>query len=149
MEPKRIPISRKQYEDLSNLQIKRHKDDWWAVFSANGCENVWPFVCYGPTPEKKKQYVPLYEYPLLQEIAGVLVENVDEKGGRFFIDRKGVFFIEGEDETDMARRTNPEQFIEWKPEKTLPEERFRPLPNEDAWQPPPLPSFRELLKKAR
>lgn len=110
MRLKPFRITRKEYEDFRALQT-RTRHDWWAVFSVNHKEEVWPFVCYGVTPKEKRQYVPLEEHKLLRYIEGCFIENVDEDGGRFFINKSGVFFIKGENETSTS---TPEQFVEWK-----------------------------------
>ena len=117
MRLKPFRISRKEYEGFRALQIKT-RNDWWAVFSVNNNEDVWPFVCYGVTPKEKRQYVPLEEYTLLRDIEGYFIHNVDEDGGRFFINKSGVFFIKGENETS---KSTPEQFVEWRWDDEPPE----------------------------
>ena len=77
MRLKPFRITRKEYEDFRALQT-RTRHDWWAVFSVNHKEEVWPFVCYGVTPKEKRQYVPLEEHKLLRYIEGCFIENVDE-----------------------------------------------------------------------
>jgi hypothetical protein len=112
----------------------------------NRHEQVWPFVCYGLTPEEDRKYVLLEEFPRLRQIAESFISNVDENGGRFFIDRNGAFCIKGDDET---RGSKPEQFIEWRPDDDLPEERSQPSSDANTSLPPPLKSFREYLKGIR
>jgi hypothetical protein len=141
MRLKQIRISKKEYESFLELEIKR-RSEWWAVFSVNRREQIWPFVCYGVTPEEKRQYVSLEEYPRLHELGGNFISSVDEEGGRFFIDERGVFFIKGEKE-----EVEPEQFIEWRPDEPLPDKHTRPWPIAIP-QPPPL-SFAELRKMSR
>ena len=110
MKVKPFRIGRKEYEAFQALQIKT-RNDWWAVFSVNHKEEIWPFVCYGVTPREKRHYVQLEEYKLLSDIGGYFLHNVDEGGGRFFINKSGVSFIKGERETS---KSTPEQFVEWK-----------------------------------
>ena len=143
MRLKQIRISKKEYESFLELEIKR-RSKWWAVFSVNRREQIWPFVCYGVTPEEKRQYVSLEEYPRLRELGGNFISSVDEEGGRFFIDERGVFFIKGEKE-----EVDPEQFIEWRPDENLPEERSRSSSDTNARLPPPSKSLREYLKGVR
>jgi hypothetical protein len=130
MRLKPLNISMLEYEQLHGLQKKPHKRGWWAVFSVNRHEMVWPFVCYGYTPEDKREYVRLADYTLLRNIAQDFLSNVDEDGGRFFVDKHGVFGIKGEDE----KRGVPQQFLEWRPDEPLPER----LPG------PPPPSAEEM-----
>jgi hypothetical protein len=112
---KSLPISKKEFEDFSALQIMQ-RTGWWAVFSVSRGEKVWPFVCFGRTPEVKRLYIPLGQYPRLREVAQNFISNVDEKGGRFFIKREGVYGIKGENEPP---ETIPMQFINWKPDDSL------------------------------
>ena len=118
MRLKPLPVSRLEYEQFGGLQKKPHKGGWWAVFSVNGQEEVWPFVCYGLTPLEKRELVPLEEYPCLRDIAGIVIERTDGDGGRFFIDTRGVFGIKGDDENSSK---TPAQFIEWRPDEPLPD----------------------------
>ena len=115
MRIKPIRISKEEWERFLALQIKR-REDWYAVFSVNRKEEIWPFVCFGVTPEKDREYVSLDEFPRLREIAGYFIESVKEKGGRLFFSREGVFFIEGETESSGVK---PAQFIEWRPDDSL------------------------------
>ena len=117
MRLKHLPMSKREYQALLDLQVKR-RSDWPAVFSVNKDEKVWPWVCYGPTPEEERQYAPLADHPRLREIAQNFISNVDEKGGRFFINQTGVFGIKGENEFPGITR---EQFIDWVPDGPLPQ----------------------------
>jgi len=110
MRLKPFRITRKEYEDFRALRVKT-RNDWWAVFSVNHKEELWPYVCPGVTPIEKRRYVQLEEHKLLSDVGGYFLHNVDEDGGRFFINKSGVFFIKGEKETPKSK---PEQFIEWK-----------------------------------
>ena len=112
---KRFRISRRDFDDFKSLQLKP-RSRWWAVFSVNPQEQVWPFVCYGHTPEKDRSYVPLERYPLLKATAGFIIEKTDHDGGRFFIDDIGVSCIKGEVE---VRGTGPKQVIAWVPDEPL------------------------------
>jgi hypothetical protein len=114
MKIKTLRIGKKEYEDFRDLQIK-HRNGWWAVFSVNSDERVWPFVCFGLTPEEKRQYVALDQYPRVREVAQNFISNVDEQGGRFFIKQDGVYGIKGENEP----REISQQFVNWKPDDSL------------------------------
>ncbi|MGP8252008.1 MAG: hypothetical protein ACLQHF_08240 [Terracidiphilus sp.] len=117
MKLKPFPISLKEYQELAKLQIKP-RSDWHAVFSVNRREDVWPFITWKLTPTEKRRLVPK-EFRLLHEIAGFVISNSkDEEGGRFFINRNGVYFSNGDSEPSKVR---PMQIIEWKPDEPLPE----------------------------
>lgn len=122
---KSLPIGKFEYEQFHGLQKRKHKGGWWAVFSVNKREEVWPFVCYGLTPKEKRELVPLERHPLLSVVAGIIKERTDEVGGRFFINRHGVFGIKGDDENCGV---SPEQFIEWRPDEPLTDKAREPTP---------------------
>jgi len=145
MRLKPIRINKTDYLALLRLE-KKPRPGWWAVFSVNGNEQVWPFVCFGLTAEVDRIYVPLNEYPLLRDIAGIFLNNVDEIGGRFFIDGIGVFFIRGEKEVENSK-TVPEQFIVWLLDEPLPEKPIPPLP--ESLVKSNSMTFRERLKMTR
>jgi hypothetical protein len=126
MRLKPIRINKTDYRALLKLEIKP-RPGWWAVFSVNGNEQVWPFVCFGVTDEADRVHVPLEEHPLLREIAGIFLNNVNPTGGRFFINEIGAFFIKGEKEVERSK-TRPEQFIVWLLDEPLPERPIPPLP---------------------
>ena len=127
MRVKLLPISRIEYERLRELKREEHKDGWWAVFSVDPQERVWPFVCYGWTPKEDRHYVSLDEYPPLKDVAGNLLANVDELGGRFFISSEGAFFKkEGDDTPGSVAK----QFVKWRAEETLRDWKVRVAPRE-------------------
>ena len=109
-------ISKREFDSLKALRIKKHRRGWWAVFSVNRREEVWPFVCYGVTPIEERKYVPEEGNKLLFDVARFFLSNVYDEGGRFFISIEGVFYIKGEVEYG---RTEPEQFIMWNPDEPL------------------------------
>jgi len=113
---KSFSISKREVDSFNALQIKVHRREWWAVFSANGHEQVWPFVCYGVTPIEERRYVPEEGHKLLFDVARYFLSNVDDEGGRFFINTKGVFCIKGEIEN---KHSIPVQFIDWRPDEAL------------------------------
>jgi hypothetical protein len=126
MRVKPLPISLIDYRRFCALERKVHRDGcWWAVFSVNPREQVWPFVCYSWTPEDDRHYVPLDEYPPLMDVAGNLLVNVDEHGGRFFINSQGAFFKKEEDD---APGSVPEQFIRWTSDDPLPDRQVKAPP---------------------
>jgi hypothetical protein len=119
---KPLRINRREYQSLQDLQkeqLKKRRAHWPAIFSVNRLWEVWPFVCYGPTPVRDRDIVDLDKYPLLRDVAGILIHRPEhEEGGRVFIDPRGVFCIKGECE---KQGTQPEQFIEWKWDEPLSE----------------------------
>jgi len=137
MNIKPFRISRCEYEKLRELQLKTRKG-WWAVFSVNNRQQVWPFVCRGLTPVEDRHYVALEEHQLLHDIAGYLVENVHEMGGRFFISKDGVYCFKGEAEPAGSK---PEHFVVWKPDEALPDTPVEPAPdsNRSESRPTPIP----------
>ena len=126
---KLLSISLDEYEKFFDIQIKR-RADWWAVFTVNKDEQVWPFVCYGLTPKDLRQYISIAEFPLLHHVAGNFLSNYDG-GGRFFIDKRGVFSIKGESETGAK----PQQFIQWNPDEPLPTRRTSSALNPESRSP--------------
>lgn len=114
MESKRLPISLKQYKEFLALQI-RDRFDWWAVFSTNNKEEVWPYVCRGTTPKRKRKYINKADHALLGDIAGNFIEREPE-GGRFFVNDVGAFYLKGDSEVG---ETEPTQFIVWRSDEPL------------------------------
>lgn len=114
MEMKRLPISLKEYKQFLTLQIK-DRFDWWAVFSTNEKEEVWPYVCRGLTPISKRKYIETRDYPLLVHISRNFLAR-EPNGGRFFINDVGAFYIRGESELGGFE---PTQFIVWRPDESL------------------------------
>ncbi len=110
-----IGISKAEYESFREL-VKVPRPGWQSVFSVNGREEVWPYVCRKKTPLKDRQYVPLEDYPRLCQVAQYFISNVDECGGRFFINYLGVYFVRGEAEPPGI---HPEQFISWKCDENI------------------------------
>jgi hypothetical protein len=112
---KPLPINDEEYKKFLLLQ---HKDrfDWWAVFSVDKDERVWPFVCYKRTPLMDRHYIETKEHLLLATVAGNLIDRVHDIGGRFFINHDGVFYIEGDSEQNKSK---PIQFVKWCPDKPL------------------------------
>jgi hypothetical protein len=112
---KTLPISKGEYE-LFLTQQRKDRFDWWAVFSVDKCERVWPYVCRGVTPLKDRHYIEMREHPLLAQVAGNLISRVREIGGRFFINENGVYYLEGDCEPTGS---TPIQFIKWRPDAPL------------------------------
>ncbi len=114
MEMKRLPISLKEYKQFLTLQIK-DRFDWWAIFSTNENEEIWPYVCRGLTPKSKRKYIETRDYSLLADIAGNMLAREPE-GGRFFINDAGAFYLKGDSELGGLE---PTQFIIWTPDESL------------------------------
>jgi hypothetical protein len=112
---KTLPINKREYEEFLLLQ-RRDRFDWWAVFSVDRDERVWPYVCRKLTPLDDRHYVETRERPLLAQVAGNLVSRVKEIGGRFFINQDGAYYLEGDCE---PRGATPVQFIEWRADEPL------------------------------
>jgi len=147
---KTLPISKEEYEDFLSLQIK-DRYDRWAVFSVDGDENVWPYVCRKRTPRKDRQHIETKEHPLLATVVGNLI-RVRDSGGRFFVNQDGVFYLEGDSEPPGSI---PVQFIKWRPDGTLihccmKRDFLRSLRHSETQQPQPQPiSYAELQAKRR
>jgi hypothetical protein len=124
-----IKITRSEFDTFRDLQDKdKRRKDWHAVFSTNFSENTWPFETYGLTPEKLRKEIQA-KSPILVRIAGIYIE-VRPSGGRFFINREGVFlrpddvyeqFIRWDFGKDAPRPISPLtgeagrlQFIQWR-----------------------------------
>lgn len=112
---KTLPISKGEYEAFLSLQ-REDRFDWWAVFSVDREERVWPYVCRGLTPPEDRHYIETREHPLLAQVAGNLITRVKTIGGRFFINQDGVYYLEGDCE---PRGSTPIQFIKWRPDEPL------------------------------
>jgi hypothetical protein len=124
---KKFHITRTEFHLFKALQVTEHRRGWWAVFSVNRHEDVWPFVCYGVTPIEKRKYVPRVDNRLLFDVARYYLSNVCEDGGRFFINLQGAYCIKGESEDLQAA---PVQFIEWLQDELLLEPDKPPIPEE-------------------
>lgn len=117
-----VKVSNKEFKEFHSLQEREHKGHWHAVFSVNDIPEVWPFVCYGRTPEEMRRYVELHDYPLLGEIVRYFINDVRKEGGRLFFSQEGVFFIEEENEFEEEYESScvkPLQFIKWIPDESL------------------------------
>ena len=144
---KPFPITPKEYKEFRDLQDdEKRRPEWWAIFSVNPQEQVWPFVTFKRTPEDKREYVQLENYPLLRQVAQFFVSQFEE-AGRFFISQEGVFGKKGEFHDS---KTIPEQFIRWVPDEPLPELSREVANSGEASKPQPIAmTLQELLKRQR
>jgi len=106
---KQIRITPQELAQLKALQIK-HRLDWPAVFSANECGQIWPFVTRGFTRHQSRE-----------ELRGIsrILDNVADKYetaragmGRFFIDETGAYYKDKSGELTMfvEFRLEPRRF---------------------------------------
>jgi hypothetical protein len=114
--PKIFPITRNQFQEFRDLQIK-YRWDWPATFSTNPNGDVWPWIKKGYTPVQLREKVNGLS-TLLDKVAHEY-SLAREECGRFFIDQSGAFW-----KTEDGRKI---QFVKWdsrgealvKPQKPL------------------------------
>jgi hypothetical protein len=109
----RLRINKADFDKFRDLQSpKKKRNDCHAAFSTNPSEDTWRFETLGLTPEQLRIEV-RNQSPKLDQIFGIFIELPDKhpKGGRFFIDVKGVYWKDAE--------KNKHRFVEWIPEEPL------------------------------
>ena len=67
----------------------RRSTEWDAIFSCNQFKEAWPRHDYGSSHPDDREYVHT-RYRLLREIVKVVLADRPD-GGRFFLDKHGVF----------------------------------------------------------
>ena len=83
-----IPISRDEFEEFRNLQVK-NRWDWPASFSCNQKNEVWPWIGFGYSAEEDRIHLE-GKVRLLDQIVEIVLQE-RWLGGRFFICEKGVY----------------------------------------------------------
>ena len=83
-----LAVTRKQFDQLKALQVKK-RWDWPATFSTNAKGEIWPYVSHGWThPQDREEVSGLSK--IVDEVARLYL-RLRADGGRFFIDDFGAW----------------------------------------------------------
>ena len=103
---KTISVKKDAYKKLVKC-YKKHagdhrSDEWDAIFSCNQHKEAWPVHDYGSSYPDDREYAHT-RYKLLRKLVKIVLADRPGIGGRFFLNKEGVFVRpEGEDIRQIA-----------------------------------------------